>query len=106
MGETGAKDPIIKEFISKAKKSYKLGSAYLFGSRARGDNFKSSDYDVILVSDDFSGKFFTNRMSEVYEKCGVNFDLEVLCYTKKEFEKMSKGINIVSAALKYAVRIA
>ncbi|GEM_PF-3722696 len=36
----------LKEFISAVNKRYPLSFAVLFGSRARGDALKSSDYDI------------------------------------------------------------
>ena len=67
----------------------------LFGSRAKGDNFVTSDYDFVLVSREFAGKPFTRRASELYKLWHSNCDLEVLCYTPEEWGKLKGGRGIL-----------
>lgn len=54
MTETEIKnDRVLSAFITSIheKLGEKLKEAWLFGSRARGDNSQDSDYDVLLVVD-------------------------------------------------------
>lgn len=99
-------DPKIKDFVHRVKKKYRLEKAIFFGSRVRGDYFKHSDYDIILVSPDFQGKFFTTRISDMY-KFWKHFplDIEPLCYTPKEFKKKSKEYGIVRTAIKEGIEM-
>jgi len=93
--------------VRRVGKKYRLQKALLFGSRARGDFLKESDYDVILVSDDFEGVFFTDRIAKMYEFWNnYPIDIEPLCYTKKEFEKKKREIGIVSQAVKEGIEVA
>ena len=99
-------DSKIKKFISKLKEKFQIDRAILFGSRARGDYLDDSDYDVILISPDFEGKFFSERISELYDYWDYfPLNIEPLCYTPGEFEKMKKRIGIVQQALEEGVDI-
>ncbi|CAB50264.1 nucleotidyltransferase domain-containing protein [Pyrococcus abyssi] len=88
------------------KKHYPDAKIIFFGSRARGDYLKDSDYDIIIVSESFKGKHFTDRSSEVLRvlwKEGIVGDFEVLCYTPEEFERKKKAYGIVREALREGI---
>ena len=72
----------------------------LFGSRARGDSLKNSDYDVIVVSDKFKGVSFPRRLMEIEESWTGAEPIEPLAYTPEEFEGMQKKSYVVAAAIK------
>lgn len=95
----------VKRFVTALKKEYEVEKVIVFGSRARGDCFKTSDIDLIVVSHDFEGINFMERMSRMYNYWDANVDLEVLCYTPKEFEIMKKIIGIVQNAVKEGVEV-
>ncbi|MEM2948471.1 MAG: nucleotidyltransferase domain-containing protein [Candidatus Anstonellales archaeon] len=93
----------IIEFVNKVDKKYKLNFAVLFGSRARGDNLISSDYDILFVSDDFGQNFF-ERIASVMDFWKGKTSIEPICYTTKEFESLLKQYNpIVWECLKDGV---
>jgi len=46
-------DPKIEDFLRKVRKKFRIEKAIFFGSRAKGEHLKKSDYDIILVSPDF-----------------------------------------------------
>lgn len=99
-------DPKVNDFLRRVKKKYKIEKAILFGSRARGDYFKESDYDLILVSSQFEGVFFTKRISKMYSFWKhYPLEIEPLCYTPEEFEKKKKQIGIVQQAVKEGIEI-
>lgn len=99
-------DPRIIDFLEKVKNKYDIKEAIFFGSRARGDNFKNSDFDIILVSADFEGIFFSKRIANMYEFWDhYPLDIEPLCYTPDEFEKKKKEIGIVSRAVKEGISL-
>lgn len=93
---------LLKSFVTKVKKDYPDVKIFLFGSRARDDYLKDSDYDLFIISDVFEKDKFVYRMIKMQDYWSLPQMLEALCYTKKEFEKMKSGINIVSHSLKYA----
>ena len=99
-------DPKIKDFVKRLKKKYNIQKAIFFGSRARGDNFKNSDYDIILVSDDFKGIFFTKRISNMYSFWKhYPLEIEPLCYTLEEFEIKSKEYGMIKQAIEEGIEI-
>lgn len=94
---------IARKFAASVRRRYDVKKIILFGSRARGDNFINSDYDFIIVSDDFEGIRFTDRMGEIYKYWKWKYLLEPLCYTTGEFEKKRKMIGIVRHALRKGI---
>ncbi|MEW6062849.1 MAG: nucleotidyltransferase domain-containing protein [Nanoarchaeota archaeon] len=104
MGRT--KDKKIKDFINKIKKKYNVQNAILFGSRARGDYLKNSDYDIIIVSKDFKGIFFTQRIAKMYAFWKYYpLEIEPLCYTPEEFKKKAKEHGTVRTAIKEGIKL-
>lgn len=78
----------------------------IFGSRVRGDYLKDSDYDIIVVSEAFRGKHFTERSSEILRVLwndGIIGDFEVLCYTPEEFERKKRAYGIVRKAVEEGI---
>ena len=95
----------VKRFVEKVNKDFSLESAIIFGSRVRGDYFLHSDVDVLLVSKDFEGLRFLDRIGKMYDYWSYEYPLEVLCYTPREFEKKRKQIGIVEHAIKQGIRV-
>jgi len=93
-------DRKVKQFVQKVRKVFRPEKIILFGSRARGDWLKSSDYDFVIVSKDFEKMDFLRRPVEVLLKTKAYFATDLLCYTPEEFEKKRKQIGIVSQAVK------
>ena len=96
--------PEIGRFLRRLK-GYRIERAILFGSRARGDWLKESDWDLLLVSEDFVGLSFRER-----SKCVLDFwlnseTLEVLCYTPEEFLRKRKQIGIVQTAAQEGIEL-
>jgi len=99
-------DSRITNFLKKVNKKYKLDKAIFFGSRARGDYFNDSDYDIIIVSSEFEGIFFTERIAKMYEFWDYfPLEIEPLCYTPEEFEIKKNQIGIVQQAIKEGIKL-
>ena len=99
-------DSRIKDFLNRVRQKHNIQKAIFFGSRARGDFFKDSDYDIILVSDDFKEIFFSKRISNMY--CfwkHYPLEIEPLCYTPEEFKIKSKEHGIVRQAIKEGIEV-
>lgn len=77
----------------------------LFGSRARGDWIKESDYDFIVVSPRFEGVPFPSRPVELYRLWKGSPGIELLCYTPDEFERKRREISIVAEGVKEGVEL-
>lgn len=96
---------IAKEFSKKLRKKFNIQKLILFGSRARGDNLKNSDFDFIVVSKDFEKRPFILRASELYDYWDKELDIETLCYTPDEFERKKKQLGIIKTAVNEGVEI-
>jgi hypothetical protein len=85
-----------------SKLPVRIEKAILFGSRARGDYMKHSDWDVIIVSKAFDGISFPERPTPLLKALTVS-DVELFCYTPEEFEKRREGFGIISVAVKEGI---
>jgi predicted nucleotidyltransferase len=95
-----------KRFANVLRQQMSVNQLILFGSRARGDNFVTSDFDFVLVSNDFAGVPFVKRASQLYELWHSTRDLEVLCYTPDEWRKLRDRRGILLNARKEGILIA
>lgn len=94
-----------KRFAKALKKHVSVNQLILFGSRARGDNFVTSDYDFVMVSREFSRKPFITRASGLYKFWHSKCDLEVLCYTLGEWHRLKDERGILLNAQHEGVRL-
>jgi predicted nucleotidyltransferase len=95
----------VKHFAKLLKRHMTVNQLILFGSRARGDNFVTSDYDFVLVSREFSDKPFPPRSSRLYNLWHGNHDLEVLCYTPEEWRRLKDKRGILLNAQREGIRL-
>ena len=65
----------LKEAI---KNKYPDAKILLFGSRARGDNLKSSDYDLLVLSNAFQNTPYRKRLTDIYELVNRPMDVEII----------------------------
>ena len=94
---------IVKNFAKKVKKKYPSAKIILFGSRARGDFFKKSDFDFLIIDKNFEKIPFFERMSLFYDFWDFPYDLEVFCYTPEEFKKMIARRGTIQTANKEGI---
>ncbi len=99
-------DAALRALISRLRRAYRIELILLFGSRARGDSLKSSDVDLVVVSPDFAGVGWLERVTRVARLWTGPVGLEALCYTPDEFERRAGEISIVRVARKEGIRIA
>ena len=95
---------IIKNYFKKLKK-INVERVVFFGSRAKGNFHKDSDFDLIVVSKRFENLKQSNRVLLGYKLWKNDFALELLCHTPEEFKERKNGLNIVSKALKIGIEI-
>lgn len=98
-------DNDLKAFLKDIRRLYYDAAIYLFGSRAKGDARKESDYDLIVVSNLFEKIPFVNRGGTIWRNSKAGIAADLVCYTPEEFKKISKTSYILKDALKYAVQI-
>ena len=88
----------MNRLLGALQKKFRIQKAIVFGSRARGDHRPSSDLDILLVSPDFKALAFIDRPAEVLRYWDGKFDLEPLCYTPEEYERLRGMMGIVTVA--------
>ena len=107
------KDKLIDTFINSLRKEfgYNLKKIILFGSRARGDYTKDSDYDFILVFEAVT-KELKERLHEIEGNMLLEYGMVITAipYTDKDIEKRrflpfllnvgKKGGNVVKGEIK------
>jgi predicted nucleotidyltransferase len=77
---------ILKSFKKRVESSVKLKKLILFGSQARGNANKSSDIDLILVSEDFKNKKSYQRSAPFYLQWDYDYNTDIICLTPQELE--------------------
>ncbi|MBI3588760.1 nucleotidyltransferase domain-containing protein [Candidatus Micrarchaeota archaeon] len=96
----------LKVFFKQMSRDFHFQQVILFGSAAEGRAGKDSDIDLIVVSEDFAGKKFHERPGRLHLAWDLGVPVDLLCFTPSEFAERSRGVNIVSHALKHGLRIA
>ena len=94
----------VDDFLRRLRR-FHLQEAIVFGSHATGEGLEDSDIDLILVSDDFEGVFFPNRITLVRRYWPFRDGLDVLCYTRGEFEKRRNMLGIVQRAVSEGISV-
>ena len=85
--KTGAPDdPVLETIVNRLVDAYQPERIYLFGSLARGDASRDSDYDLmVVVSDDVPAEMRRSRRG--YEAlCGTGAAADVLVWTRSAFD--------------------
>ncbi|KYC51634.1 MAG: Nucleotidyltransferase domain protein [Candidatus Methanofastidiosum methylothiophilum] len=88
----------LEELVELIKKEYSPELILLFGSRARGDNLITSDYDIIVVSKKFIGIPFLTRLFLMQDLWDGERHLDALCYTPEEYERKKQQMGTVQQA--------
>ncbi len=96
----------IRSLVVRLRRAYRVDRILLFGSRGRGDSLKSSDVDLLIVSPDFHGLGWRERILAVARLWTGRVRLEPLCYTPEEFRKRAAELSIVRRANEEGVRLA
>lgn len=79
----------LSDFVKRLKKAVKLQKVILFGSRAKNEHTTWSDYDLAIVSSDFSGVHPAERMARMLKLWKGQRTLEPLCFTPQEFKRQT-----------------
>ncbi|MFH1521530.1 MAG: nucleotidyltransferase domain-containing protein [archaeon] len=96
---------LLKEFKRKLSEKILIKKMVLFGSRAGGKPHRWSDFDLIIVSEDFKGEDSLNRAIGFYDYWDLDYPVDFLCYTPEEFNNLKKRITIIREAVKGGIVI-
>jgi len=98
-------EPFVHEFARCLRDEIGAQTVILFGSRARGDWLKDSDYDFVVVAEQFANVPFIRRPVDLYQYWQGHPGVELLCYTPEEFERKRRQITIVREAVRDGIEI-
>jgi predicted nucleotidyltransferase len=93
----------LRRFRLKLGKRFKVERMILFGSRARGTPRRSSDVDLIVVSERFRRKGAIERAGPLYLEWDLDLPVDFLCYTPEEFRALSRRGGLVREALREGI---
>jgi len=79
--------------LALESKGIRIHKLILFGSYAQGKAREGSDIDVLVISDDFSGKDYWERIDILADAIYEVFEpIEAVALTSEEWEKGESGI--------------
>jgi hypothetical protein len=90
----------VRKFLKRVKKEFDPDLVILFGSRARGDAWKRSDYDFIVVSKQFEGVHWLARIEKVVRLWDSVISIDLLPYTPEEFSDKKQQSSFVRKAVR------
>ena len=96
---------IVELFKKTISKKIDIQKLILFGSRARGDFKKDSDFDLIVVSDEFINTRGYKRAPDMYRAWNTDYSVDFVCLTSDEFERMKDCPTIVNLAVREGIEI-
>jgi predicted nucleotidyltransferase len=76
----------------------------LFGSRARGDELRDSDLDLLAIMPNPPGSTFPARLRAIYELLRPRVAADIVVYTPEEVSRMPQG-SLVADALASGVEL-
>jgi len=91
--------------LKKFKKDNHIEKLIFFGSRTTNKYSKYSDVDLIVISSKFEKLKSYKRAPILRLKWDLEYSVDLLCYTPKEFEKKKKNPTIVMEAVKEGIEI-
>ncbi len=95
----------VRKLVKSVRRKITVDRAIVFGSRARGNNLQDSDLDLIIVSGNFRGIFFTDRPKFIYPYWKARVPLEVICLTPEEFDEKRREITIIREAVRDGISL-
>jgi predicted nucleotidyltransferase len=88
----------IKEIIKAALKGYAIEKIILFGSRARGDFNKDSDYDIyVILQYDLNREIKIELMDRILEQLAdIGIWADIILRSKREVEIYKNQIGAIT----------
>ncbi|MEM4566856.1 MAG: nucleotidyltransferase domain-containing protein [Sulfolobales archaeon] len=91
-----------------SKEGVAVERAYLFGSYVKGSWIKTSDIDLVVVSRNFEGMSFTERLDLINRlqwRAGITPFIEAIPLTPRELEERIQQSVVLRDASKYWVEV-
>ena len=101
-----ALEPPLKAFAEQLREQIGAQRVLLFGSRARGQTARDSDYDLIVVSPRFATVEPPRRaigLRQLWYEVGGQGPMDLICLTPEEFAEAQRRITLLAAVLPEAI---
>lgn len=95
-------EEVIGRFVKRVARKFKPQAILLFGSRARGDALVHSDYDFIIISEQFRGMHWLDRISAIAGLWDSYEGIDIVPYTPEQFKERRSNSITIRDAIKYA----
>lgn len=101
-------DVILDSITSAIHKQDPSAQAFLFGSRARGDNRSDSDWDILILID---SKYVTNEIEDKFRDDLYNLELETgqiisaFIYSKNYWQKKLRFSPLYKSIKKEGIKL-
>jgi predicted nucleotidyltransferase len=99
---------VVKDYLQNLKEEINVEKVILFGSAARGEMHRDSDIDLIIISPDFKKMGYMRRLillSRLRRGMKKTAPMDILGYTRQEFNKLAKESIVLKEAKKEGVEI-
>ncbi len=96
----------VHELVNKLSEvGVRVEEVKIFGSTAKGDFIESSDVDMVIVSQDWSGMSFVDRLAILYRLWDKPVDAHFIPLTRRELEKKIRTSVALRDASRYWITI-
>ncbi len=85
-------DPLLLQFITDLTSRLSVEAVAVFGSRGRGEAWPDSDYDIMVVSDEFAGQNPIQRWERVAPSWTALKAADIISVTSAELLAMDRLI--------------
>jgi predicted nucleotidyltransferase len=92
-------------FLKRLKRELGVVEVYVSGSRVYGNPLLESDLDMIVISEEFGKRCFTENMELLSRMWDGSFTVKMFPYTPEQHRKYAERKTVVSEALRKGIRI-
>lgn len=99
-------DPALIRFAQRLAEDISAEAVLLIGSRSSGTHVDDSDYDIIVVSEQFAGvdRFERQRgLKSLFYEVGGFAPMDLYCLTPEEFEAGKNRVSMLADVLPQAI---
>lgn len=96
---------LLQERFALIQQLYQPKKLIFFGSRSAGKGHEYSDIDLILVSEQFRGQRFLDRLNEFTRRMAWDRNIDALCYTPEEFARKLQAPTMVKEAASQGITV-
>ena len=87
MGQAEIEDPKLAEIVRRLVEAYRPDRIYLFGSCARGESTRDSDYDLMVVVPDSAPHERRGSRLAYQVLWGMGTAADILVWTREAFDR-------------------